>query len=401
MSRLSARRARKTWSRKRSLAGRLALDVIQLLNRVVPKRADQSVLIGVPDLEDGLMALADELLARGRDVVLTPSSAPLPSGVVDERVRVVPRARPSALWAFLRSAEVYTTHGVYGDLEGPRAQKLAYVWHGEPTGKLIERYQGGPAKPAAIAPTTSSIAQAFRCAEFGLPPWLVPVTGAPRNDRMMRADRSPDHPLRTGRTAARLALLWLPTYRSAGSGQRRTDSTRGYAGLPFDADELRAIDAHMRERDVAVFVKLHPLAVGQYDLATTAIVPITDADLHRHGLTTYTALPRFDGLITDVSSIWIDHLLLDLPVLFAFPDIEAYRQSRGFALEPFDEWVAGPVTTDVGGLLDEIDDLVAGHDRHAERRARARRLLHHHIDDGAARRVVDAMEALTSRVGRS
>lgn len=368
------------------------LHLVRLLNRVVPKRA-QSALVGASDLEDGLLALADELVGRGRDVVLL-TAGPVAPGFYDRRVRLVPRRSPAAWWAFARSREVFTTHGVYGDLDGPRAQRRAYIWHGEPPGKLVEQYVGGPAKPRSVAPTTSRVGQAFRCAEFGLPPWWVPVTGAPRNDRMLRADRSPDHPLLTDRTPARHVLLWLPTYRSAQAGQRRrTDSEHGYAGLPYDAEELRRIDKHLRDHGVAVLVKLHPFAVDSYDLDTTSLIPVTDTTLHEYGLTTYTAVPRFSGLITDISSIWIDYLLLDRPIIFAFPDIEEYRRKRGFGLEPFQDWVPGPVVTDVTGLLGEIDQLVRGDDPHAAERARVGRILHQHHDDGAARRLVDVMLA--------
>jgi CDP-glycerol glycerophosphotransferase len=373
--------------------GRLALGALRLVNQVVPERDALAVLVGIPDVEDGMIALADELLARGREVVLLIAGTRVADGFHDPRVRTIPRRDPRAVWAYLRARDVFTTHGVYGERGGPARQRLTYVWHGESTGKRIDRYLDAPAKPRSTAPVCSTVGQAFRCAEFGLAPRSVPVVGAPRNDRLLRAPRCP-HPLFTERARARCRLLWMPTYRAGAVGhRRRTDSTRGHAGLPFDREELVELDHRLAELDVAVHVKLHPFAADAFDLRTRALVPLSDADLWGAGLTTYTALPRVDGLITDVSSVWIDHLLLDRPVVVAFPDLEEYRATRGFALEPFEDWMPAPVTRTVDDLVDEIAAVAAGDDPHAARRRARRALLHEHGDDRSAARLLDVLGA--------
>lgn len=383
--------------RGRSLAAR----AVRLLNRLVPAIADRWVLVGFPDVEDGLVAVAAELVARGLRVTLLAQQDTVPAGHHPPEVRVVRRDRVAALWAFVRAGVVVTTHGVYDHTPAGRGQTIVYTWHGESLGKRTECLLGLPAKPDGIAPVLSDLGALERCAEFGLPPARVPVLGAPRNDRMLRAAEHPPSSWRSGLTGARTVLLWMPTFRAGRFGWReRIDGTRGDAGLPFTADELHRLDGLLAAQDACLLVKLHPVAAQGYDLDTRAIIPVTDADLLAQGLTVYTTLPLVDGLVTDVSSVWVDHLLLDRPQVFAFPDLDDYRATRGFVLEPYEAWLPGPVTRTVEELADAVGELAAGRDPHAESRRATRRRLHRHTDDGAATRLVDLVLDTQHRPGR-
>ena len=364
---LLTRRARATSRAGAAPRGRsLAARVVRLANRLVPSVRGRWVLVGVPDVEDGLVAVAAELVGRGRRVTLLAQHDDVPAGHYPPEVRVVRRDRAAALWAFVRAGVVVTTHGVYDHTPAGRGQTLVYTWHGESLGKRTECFLGLPPKPDGLAPVLSDLGALERCAEFGLPPARVPVLGAPRNDRMLRAARRPASPWRAGLTDARTVLLWMPTFRAGRFGWReRVDGVRGDAGLPFTADELRRLDAMLAAHDACLLVKLHPVAAETYTLDTRRIVPVTDADLRAQGLSVYTALPLVDGLVTDVSSIWVDHLLLDRPQVFAFPDLEEYRATRGFVLEPYEAWLPGPVTRTVEELAEAVGELAAGRDPHA------------------------------------
>jgi CDP-glycerol glycerophosphotransferase len=385
--------------RGRSLAARL----VRVLNRLVPANRDRWVLVGAPDVEDGLVAVAAEVVARGLSVTLLAVGDDVPPGHFPPQVRVLRRDRAAAVWAFVRAGVVVTTHGAYDHAPAGWRQTLVYVWHGESLGKRTECFLGLPAKPDSVAPALSDLGAVVRAAEFGLPPARVPVLGAPRNDRMLRAAARPASPWRAGLTDARTVLLWMPTFRSGRAGWReRVDGVCGDAGLPFGADELHRLDRLLAAHDVTLLVKLHPVAAASYDLDTRRIVPVTDAELLAQGLTVYTALPLVDGLVTDVSSIWVDHLLLDRPIVFAFPDLEEYRAGRGFVLEPYDAWLPGPVTRTVDELADAVGELAAGRDPHAGARRGARRRLHRWVDDGATTRLVDlVLDTPRRRGGRT
>jgi CDP-glycerol glycerophosphotransferase len=57
-----------------------------------------------------------------------------------------------------------------------------------------------------------------------------------------------------------------------------------------------------------------------------------------------------DALISDYSSIWIDYLSLDKPLLFFMPDKEAYSSGRGLYFTQ----LPGPVLEDISSLMSEL-----------------------------------------------
>jgi CDP-glycerol glycerophosphotransferase (TagB/SpsB family) len=116
---------------------------------------------------------------------------------------------------------------------------------------------------------------------------------------------------------------------------------------------------------------------------------ITDADLKDLGVTVYEALSAIDCLITDISSVWIDFLLLDKPILFAFPDIEAYRLGRGINLEPYEAWVPGPLIRTAAELIQHMSRVASGADDSAELRNAMLSRFHAHQDSHSAGRLLD------------
>ena len=67
------------------------------------------------------------------------------------------------------------------------------------------------------------------------------------------------------------------------------------------------------------------------------------------GFTLHELLGESCALVTDVSSAYVDYLLLDRPIVHHFPDIEAYGHSRGYSFEPIQDYLAGPVVDDPAG----------------------------------------------------
>lgn len=359
--------------------------VMRAANFLVPKSSGRCLLAGFPDNEDGVIAMAEALADSGKRVDVA-TVGPVPAGFFDSRVRILPRYSARGLWSFLRSSHVFTTHGIFGDVVARRRQVVVMIWHGESPGKDVGVYLRAAPRPHLVAPVTSSMGQAFRCVEFGLPPHRVPILGAARNDRMLRAPRVDVRTVLGGSWTPGRLLLWMPTFRVKDDNP---DSTHGYAGLPFTESELLALDEWLDRRDTTIVVKLHPLELDSYRLATRRLVPLDHEALTRHGLTTYTILREFDALVTDVSSIWIDYLLLDKPVVFAFPDLEEFRRRRGLQLEPYDEWVPGGIASSLDELCAELGPVIEGGDPHRDSRQAMRTLLHQYPDDRSASRTVD------------
>ena len=115
-----------------------------------------------------------------------------------------------------------------------------------------------------------------------------------------------------------------------------------------------------------------------------------ETDLNTSGLTLYHLLAHTDVLISDHSSVWIDFLLTQRPIVFAASDLEEYAGSRGFYFDPVTDLFPGPLVTDLEALERELAVLVAsehGADAWANRRREALHLHHVHVDAASADRV--------------
>lgn len=387
----SVRPAPQSWRRR---LGYLALDV---LNRVVPKDPDKVVLHSTIDIEDGVLALVEELRARGRTATVLlerPDRAAMVRRHAGEGVRTVPKKSLRGVLHYLTARVAVTTENLYGDRSPVPSQVVVNIWHGDPpAGKVIGQFfPGVGGLHCTYAPVLSTLGRAFRCAEFGLRPQDVPVVGAARNDRMLRADGAAVRRGLLGEDAHRPTFLWLPSFRSGSFGGRtRVDVADAHPGVPFPVSDIRRLDDWLVQRGARLVVKLHPHDVAAFSGDFRAIRVLGQQEMESQGLTVYTLLPAFDGLLTDVSSVWVDYLLLDKPMVFAFPDVQDYREGRGLTIEPFECWAPGAFITDMDQLLLALTDLVEGRDPTAHERALARLRFHQHLDDRSASRLLDGV----------
>jgi CDP-glycerol glycerophosphotransferase len=370
---------------------------LEALNWVIPKTPDRVVLHSTIDLEDGVLALAEELHSRGWTATVLlerPSRAARVQRLTGGTVSTLPKKSLRGVLQYLTARYVVTTYSVFGDSSLPRSQTLVNIWHGEaPSGKVIARFfPGRGGLRCHYAPVTSTLGRAFRSTEFGIHPLRVPVVGAARNDRMLRADAEGTRRALLGDAADRPTFLWLPTFRESVLGTISLSAT--HPGVPFSAADLHRLDESLMAQGAAVVVKLHPHDAASFSGDFKAIRVLTQEEMEQHGLTLYTMLPAFDGLLTDVSSIWVDYLLLDKPMIFAFPDIQNYRVGRGLTIEPYEHWVPGPFVRDIDGLIAALADLAEGRDPMAHERGLARLRFHEHRDDRSAARLLDGLGIL-------
>ncbi len=375
---------------------RLPYAALAAVNRLVPKRASKVVLHSTVDIEDGLMAVAAEVAARGhRATVLLedPRRGPLLRSLSSVPVRAVPKWSVRGLLHYLTARHVMTTSNLHGNVLPPSTQNVVALWHGEPPTKATGLFEGNGPLRATYAPVCSTVGRAYRSAAFDIPPLQVPIVGAPRNDRMLQADSRAVRQTVLGPDADRITFLWMPSYRvTEFGGKLRADSAGARAGATFPPQELQRIDDWLVERGAQTVLKVHHRDNNRFSGDYRAIRVLRQGELEQRGLTLYPVLSAFDALITDMSSVWVDYLLLDKPILFAFPDVDDYRDGRGLNLEPFEHWVPGPFARTTDELLQAMADVVDGRDPMAEERRRARLRFHQFPDSRSAARLLDGLD---------
>lgn len=372
----------------------VARSLLGTVNAAVPKMA-KAVLAGFPDGEDSTLEIARHLAARPdlQTIVLTESGKP-PSAAMIEGAIWCKRSSLRGLFHFLTARHVFFTHGLYLSPKPPRSQTCVNVWHGMPI-KRIGQLIGRTPPRATVVLATSDLFRSLVATCFGVSEREVLATGIPRNDVMVRAGRRATAikaklGLAAPGSATRL-IIWLPTFRQAVRGIVRTDGRAHHSVFGMDDMDVQAFSSFLAERNCVCIVKPHPMAADVSDTFESDWVKIwRERDLQRAGLSLYEVVGAADLLITDASSVYVDYLILDRPVVIAFPDIEEYRSSRGFALEPVDEFFAGPVVTSFASLCQAVDDALR-RDDHKERRGRIAAMFHNHRDEHATERLLSAV----------
>lgn len=222
-----------------------------------------------------------------------------------------------------------------------------------------------------------TLARAFRLQERT----LLRV-GYPRNDALVRArqretagDGRERGPLAAelGIPEDRQILLYAPTFRRRGNGQKRFE-------LPFDV-----------ERFADTFGDRYVLLVRSHYLNHVVLPPsvrgrVVDVTA-RHDMTPLLALA--DGLITDYSSVMFDYALLDRPMFFFAYDYDAYvHEDRGTYFDLL-ERAPGPVVRTEDELHTVLGSLEEQSVKYAPRREQFLADFGEYDKGTAARSVVD------------
>lgn len=284
---------------------------------------------------------------------------------------------PRGLRCNLRAGVVLFTHGLRDvNLWCSGGARAVLLWHGTP----LKHISWDSHFPEESLPVRLAHAYAHRVldlltvtAEEMVPvfasalrvdPTTIAVTGYPRNDALFESIPGADigthratHWMVEDLSADHEVLLYLPTFRDSPGGA-------------LDTVDLPTLDAVLEKRDAYLLVKTHPddpLEPGT--VATNRIRPLpATADAHR-------LLSHADALITDYSSIYLDYLLLDRPVVFYAHDLDRYRAERGFYFD-YESVTPGPVARTAEELLDAIERTLET-DEFADERARVRERFCH------------------------
>jgi CDP-glycerol glycerophosphotransferase len=363
------------------------------LYRVLPKRR-VAVFNGQPDFCDDVLALESVLRDAGlrKLVVLCRTRAGAKArskypGLSPDTV-AVPKWTARGVWYAMTSKYVFFTHS-WATLRFPDSVESVNVWHGMPVKRVGWMTKSGPMVPVvkyslATSPFWQAVVQ-----ESLRPTVSTLVTGLPRNDRLTLGDRGVTKALGHSLESGTRVIAWLPTYRGTWTGWNLHTHCAHVLGLT--AEQLRGVNDLLEQQNALLVIKRHPLAERVKTPDLSRITYINDDWLRDRGFTLHELLGESCALVTDVSSAYVDYLLLDRPIVHHFPDIEEYGHSRGYSFEPIQDYLAGPVVDDPDGLAGALSEILQGKDTHAEQRRHVRELFHEPLGGSSAERVVKAL----------
>lgn len=327
---------------RRILRG-IRIAVLNLLDLLVPKRADQWVFpayfVGRGNFGDNARAVFERVKDDPgiRKIVLQRDA---PIDAAGANVHVLPMGSYAAAWALLRSKVVFVQHSMWLDYARCKHQALFHharrvinLWHGIPLKDIshentgIHGWRGLREMPhyhliCSSEADRGHMQRAFR----RTPPGNLHLTGLPRSDLLLCPEQALPTPYRTDLARLRAALhgrrlvLYAPTYRETQSGGSHYE---------FSEAELDALASFCARHDYAFGLRYHPyrrppflprlVARGFLDLSTDAFA---DARV---------LVRCTEVLVTDYSSVFLDALYANVACLSFAYDYEHYAtHQRGF-----------------------------------------------------------------------
>lgn len=181
---------------------------------------------------------------------------------------------------------------------------------------------------------------------FGVPRETIKVWGQPRNDALF-SQNSREKVLNEiyGQLPAyNKVVLYAPTFRE----------NRGTKFFPFEDFTSTKLENFLEEQKLLIFIRCHQSEMGSTANKFGDRVKLINADRVEEIMD---IINIFDLLITDYSSIFIDYLLTQKPVLFLPYDKEQYIGDRGFNFD-YDSITPGPKPATFDSFQQEVIRLL-------------------------------------------
>lgn len=342
---------------------------------------------------------ADPRFARLRHVWVLDDPTRHPAVVAelaaDDRVSVVTR-RSARYFRALSTAGYLVNNATFPAEFGKRpGQVYLNTWHGTPIKRMGYDIPGG-------APDARNVVRNLLQADFlvsaspfmteqlyatgykmrGIHPGLVIEEGYPRVDQQRIDGAEARATLGVGSPADDVRIvLYAPTWRGGSFQDPRDDS----AEL---AERVRTLQDRLGP-GWRVLVKVHQAVFGAAQRSADLGPALVANDLP-----TNQVLAAADVLVADYSSIIVDYLPLDRPIVLFTPDRSEYDELRG-RYQPAPGW-PGPARSDLDDVAATIRAIGTGgpddpERSHREHRRTWRDQLCPHEDGGASQRVVDVV----------
>lgn len=249
--------------------------------------------------------------------------------------------------------------------------------------------------PCDIFTSTGKLGSEFLANFICQPIGKARTTGYPRNDYLLEDNEGVERKIseRFHVDQYRKCILWMPTFRQSVVPILSEEYRRGETGLPvFESVEgLKRFSTFLQEKNMLIILKLHHLQADLpvFNQEFENILVVRDSDLKNIGVQLYQFIRCADALISDYSSVSVDYLVLNRPIIYTLDDYEEYEKSRGFFPQNAQDYMPGYHVMDEDGLIRALTEIDEGLDVHRDDRAAVIGSYYDHIDNNSWQRVLN------------
>lgn len=261
------------------------------------------------------------------------------------------------IWVQLRAKYALVTNGI-SDLKHAFLGRAIFInlWHGIPLKKigyddvyecnwdsagrkLRDKIIGIPLGKEYVVATSTTIAKIYESA-FRRPSQYILCLGQPRNDVLFK-------PYEKNRFYGKKIILYAPTHRKEGKE-------------PISLSELFPLEQLQEfcvKHDVYFVVKKHFYHKNEKEYLEKydRVIDVTSEQID-----TQVLLLETDILITDYSSIYLDYMLLERPMLFYNYDYERYLENDRQMYFSYDQVTPGEKVQTGTQVIAALDDILKG-----------------------------------------
>lgn len=276
----------------------------------------------------------DTMFSEGKDVFFITRDVKLYKVLsVEYNNRIIFSYSFRALWIFLTSQKLVLSHGDYDVTPFQniiKNKKVTNLWHGFPIKRngvlnwsltdvekqtLLDKY-----KKIDLMVSGSETESKIYHDSFGVDLEKIKSVGSPRYDVLLQAQD--DLLENLGLPSDKKIILYAPTYRADGSLKI----------FPFDDYSFEKLNDKLVELDAILLMRFH---INDKDKVASQvqyndrIVELDQSKLQEVN----EILPFVDVLITDYSSLFVDFVVVDKPMMFFPYDIEVLNTKSGFSVD--------------------------------------------------------------------
>ena len=289
---------------------------------------------------------------------------------------------------FLKTKNIVISHGSDASYFFPyfldiKSKNIINLWHGIPLKRLsLQVKEIRESKSRSRFQKFSSICAASTFEQFLLASCFemhiddVWITGTPRNDYLLYPN---NELLQEYSYLNKKVILYAPTWREYGDRS---------SFFPFEDKDLERLNKFLETQDAYLLIRGHReemerISENYGEEKLSRILPAHQEffpDAQR-------LLAHVDVLITDYSSIYLDFLLLDKPIIFIPYDLEKYQSYRGFLFD-YDTHTPGDKVGTQAEFMESIDRALNQPELGAIERAQMKKLFHTYEDGKSSERIL-------------
>lgn len=273
-------------------------------------------------------------------------------------------------------------------LLNPNTKFILNLWHGIPLKKLnrqVKQYQENRSfyqyQNFSAITVCSDFERLLMCSCFFMDFEKFWITGTPRNDVFFQQNYTSQE---LKKYENKRVVLYAPTWREYGNTT---------AFFPFEDFNEAELISFLEVNDTYLFLRGHRLEMDLLKGKYGSLADKTDR-IVLAGQEQFPNVPDLlnisSALVTDYSSIYLDYLVLNKPMIFIPYDLERYQSYRGFLFD-YDNHTPGDKVFTQKEFLASLYNAINSTDIDVEKRVKEQKLMHRFIDGNAKKRIYDRL----------